>query len=50
VNRLTPAWDEFKSSQVSDVRWCHPRLAVRVKHLTGSKPLRHATVRGFVES
>jgi len=50
VNRLTTAWDEFKSSQVSDVRWCHPRLAVRVKHLTGSKPLRHATVRGFVES
>jgi bifunctional non-homologous end joining protein LigD len=47
AERLTTSWDSFKSARVSDVRWCHPRLMVRVKHLAGSKTLRHATVRGF---
>jgi hypothetical protein len=36
----------FKSSRLTDVRWCHPKLRVRVKHLAGGKHLRHATVRG----
>ena len=37
----------FKSSRGTDVKWCQPRLRVRVKHLAGTKMLRHATVRGF---
>jgi bifunctional non-homologous end joining protein LigD len=48
VERLTTSWAAFKSSQ-TDVQWCQPRLMVRVKHLAGSKTLRHATVKGFVE-
>jgi hypothetical protein len=28
-----------------DVKWCHPKLVVEVKHLAGSKLLRHATVK-----
>jgi bifunctional non-homologous end joining protein LigD len=47
VDRLTTSWDALKSSRVTDVRWCHPTLTVRVKHLAGSKMLRHATVRCF---
>jgi DNA ligase D-like protein (predicted ligase) len=47
VERLTTSWDAFKSSRVTDVRWCHPKLVVQVKHLAGSKTLRHATVRNF---
>ena len=49
VDRLTTSWAMFKSSRLTDVRWCHPKLTVEVKHLAGSKMLRHATVRGFVE-
>jgi len=30
-----------------DVKWCHPKLVVEVKHLAGSELLRHATVRNF---
>jgi hypothetical protein len=30
---------------MQDVKWCHPKLTVEVKHLAGSKTLRHATVR-----
>ena len=30
-----------------DVKWCHPKLVVEVKHLAGSKMLRHATVKGL---
>jgi hypothetical protein len=29
---------------------CQPKLTVVVKHLSGSKMLRHATVRGFAPS
>jgi ATP-dependent DNA ligase len=47
VERLTTSWGAFKSSRVTDVKWCEPRLVVRVKHLAGTKMLRHATVRGF---
>jgi bifunctional non-homologous end joining protein LigD len=45
VERLTTSWAAFKSSRLTDAKWCQPRLTVRVKHLAGSKTLRHATVR-----
>jgi bifunctional non-homologous end joining protein LigD len=47
VERLTTSWAAFKTSRLSDVKWCKPQLTVRVKHLAGSKMLRHATVRGL---
>jgi bifunctional non-homologous end joining protein LigD len=49
VERLTKAWAEFKSSRLTDAKWCSPQLRVKVKHLAGSKTLRHATVRGWME-
>ena len=45
VERLTTSWAALKSSRATDVKWCQPRLVVRVKHLAGSKMLRHATVK-----
>lgn len=48
VGRLTTSWTAFKSSRLTDVKWCQPKLTVRVKHLAGSKTLRHATVRELV--
>jgi bifunctional non-homologous end joining protein LigD len=48
VERLTTPWAALKSSRATDVKWCHPKLTVEVKHLAGSKTLRHATVRGLV--
>jgi DNA ligase D-like protein (predicted ligase) len=45
VERLTTSWTAFKSSRLTDAKWCEPKLMVRVKHLAGSKTLRHATVR-----
>ena len=45
VERLTTSWSAFKSSRMNDVKWCHPKLRVEVKHLAGSKMLRHATVK-----
>jgi hypothetical protein len=45
VERLTTAWAAFKSSRPTDAKWCEPKLMVRVKHLAGSKTLRHATVK-----
>jgi hypothetical protein len=45
VERLTTSWAAFKNSQMQDVKWCHPKLTVEVKHLAGSKTLRHATVK-----
>ena len=48
VERLTASWAAFKNSQMQDVKWCHPKLTVEVKHLAGSKTLRHATVKRFV--
>ena len=50
VDRLTTSWAAFKSTRLLDVKWCRPELAVRVKHLAGSKSLRHATVRGLASS
>jgi bifunctional non-homologous end joining protein LigD len=47
VERLTTSWAAFKSSQANDVKWCHPKLTVEVKHSAGSKTLRYATVRNF---
>jgi bifunctional non-homologous end joining protein LigD len=48
VERLTTSWAAFKSSRLTDAKWCRPELIVRVKHLAGSKTLRHATVRELV--
>jgi hypothetical protein len=45
LERLSTSWAAFKSSRMQDVKWCHPKLTVEVKHLAGSKTLRHATVR-----
>jgi bifunctional non-homologous end joining protein LigD len=45
LERLATSWASFTSSQMHDVKWCHPKLTVEVKHLAGSKLLRHATVR-----
>jgi bifunctional non-homologous end joining protein LigD len=47
VERLTTSWDVLKSSRATDVKWCQPRLMVRVRHLAGCKTLRHATVKGL---
>jgi bifunctional non-homologous end joining protein LigD len=47
MDRFTTSWDAFKNSRTNDVKWCHPRLIVEVKHLAGSKTLRHATVRSL---
>jgi hypothetical protein len=49
VERLTTSWAAFKSSRLTDVKWCTPKLMVRVKHLAVGKHLRHATVRGFTQ-
>ena len=46
LERLATAWATFKG--MHDVKWCHPKLTVEVKHLAGSKLLRHDTVRGLV--
>ena len=47
LERLATSWAALKSSRMHDVKWCHPKIVVEVKHLAGSKTLRHATVRGF---
>ena len=49
VERLATSWAAFKSSRLTDVKWCQPKLTVRVKHLAGSKALRHATVRALAQ-
>jgi len=43
LERLATSWATFRG--MHDVKWCHPQLAVAVKHLAGSKTLRHATVK-----
>jgi bifunctional non-homologous end joining protein LigD len=43
LERLATSWATFKG--MHDVKWCHPKLVVEVKHLAGSKLLRHATVK-----
>jgi bifunctional non-homologous end joining protein LigD len=47
LERLATSWAAFKSSRLIDVKWCLPKLIVEVRHLAGSKTLRHATVRGL---
>jgi hypothetical protein len=47
LERLATSWAAFKSSRLTDVKWCHPKLVVQVKHLAGSKLLRHATVKAL---
>jgi bifunctional non-homologous end joining protein LigD len=49
VERLTTAWAAFKFSRLTHVKWCQPKLTVRVKHLAGSKTLRRATVRALAQ-
>ena len=49
LDRLTTSWAAFKSSRLTDVKWCQPKLTVQVKHLAGSKALRHATVRALAQ-
>jgi bifunctional non-homologous end joining protein LigD len=49
VQRLTTAWAAFKFSRPNGVKWCKPELKVRVKHLAGSKTLRHATIRELLQ-
>ena len=48
LERLATPWAAFKSSRLTDAKWCHPKLVVEVKHLAGSNFLRHATVRTLV--
>jgi bifunctional non-homologous end joining protein LigD len=45
LEHLTRSWAAFKSSRLTETKWCEPKLMVRVKHLAGSKTLRHAIVR-----
>jgi ATP-dependent DNA ligase len=47
LERLATSWATFKG--LHDVKWCHPKLVVEVKHLAGSKALRHATVKGLAQ-
>ena len=49
LERLATPKGLFKATRLADVRWCLPKLAVRVKHLAASKTLRHATVRALVQ-
>ena len=49
VERLTTSLAAIKSSRLTDVKWCQPKLTVRVKHLAGSNALRHATVRALAQ-
>jgi bifunctional non-homologous end joining protein LigD len=49
VERLATSWASFKSSRMHDVKWCHPKLTVEVKHLAGSKALRHASVKALAQ-
>jgi bifunctional non-homologous end joining protein LigD len=35
--------------RIPDARWINPELVVRVRHLAGTKYLRHATVSGFAD-
>jgi len=49
VERLNTSWASFKSSRLTEVKWCEPKLTVRVKHLAGGRFLRHATVKGLAK-
>ena len=47
VERLATTNAGFGFTRLYGVRWCRPKLTVRVKHLAAGQTLRHATVRGF---
>ena len=49
VERLATTNAGFGFTRLYDVRWCQPKLTVRVKHLAASKTLRHATVRAMAQ-
>jgi bifunctional non-homologous end joining protein LigD len=49
LERLTTSWASFKSARQNGAKWYHHQLTVEVKHLAGSKHLRHATVRKLVD-
>jgi hypothetical protein len=45
LERLATSWAAVKLSRLTDVKWFHPKLTIEVKHLAGSKTLRHVTVK-----
>ena len=45
VERLATTNSGYGFTRLYGVRWCRPKLTVRVKHLSGSKTLRHAVVK-----
>jgi bifunctional non-homologous end joining protein LigD len=47
LNRLATSKGLFEPTRLTEVRWCVPKLTVRVKHLAASKTLRHATVKSL---
>jgi bifunctional non-homologous end joining protein LigD len=47
VERLATTNAGIGFTRLYGVRWCQPKLRVRVKHLASSKTLRHATVRAL---
>jgi DNA ligase D-like protein (predicted ligase) len=49
LERLATSRAPFKASRLKDAKWYQPKLSVRVKHLAGSKTLRHATIRAVDE-
>ena len=44
---LATSREPFKASRLINAKWYQPKLMVRVKHLAGSKTLRHSTVKGY---
>ena len=49
VERLATTNAGFGFTRLYGVRWCKPKLTVRVKHLATSKTLRYATVKAIAE-
>lgn len=45
LDRLATHKSLFKATRLADVRWCLPKVPVRVKHPPGSETLRHAAVK-----
>jgi bifunctional non-homologous end joining protein LigD len=47
LRQLAVARSPLFGLRLKDAQWVEPRLTARVRHLAGSKYLRHGTVRGF---
>ena len=47
LERLATSRAPFKACRRINAKWYQPKLSVRVKHLAGSKRLRHATVKSY---